>query len=186
MMAKDPEERYQEPIEVAEALAEWADQPIDPPPAKEMPGLCPLVLALTGHSVDRSGSSVPLGRVLFGPGRCGCRGGSSGRTPMGPTGSSVRTAASGLVTRDGSNPGRPRAAPSKGPISTARTAAANTAPIPGRSRVPADEPPEPAADPASVVIVSHRRTALFVSLALVAGVLFSGGAFIMYLTFAGR
>src|SRR5262245_8542092 len=34
MMSKEPRERYQEPIEVAEALAEWADQPIEPPPAR--------------------------------------------------------------------------------------------------------------------------------------------------------
>ena len=82
MMAKDPAERYQEPIEVAEALSEWADLPIDPPPAKEMPGLCPLVLTLTGHSLDKlngSASAVPLGRAIFGPGRSALRGGSSGR-----------------------------------------------------------------------------------------------------------
>src|SRR6185312_5207454 len=56
MMAKDPAERFQEPIEVAEALADWADLPIEPPPPKEMPGLCPLVLSLTGHSADKVGS----------------------------------------------------------------------------------------------------------------------------------
>src|SRR4051812_4538633 len=80
MMAKEPEDRFQEPIDVADALAEWADLPIDPPPAKEMPGLCPLVLSLTGHSMDKAGgtgSSVPLGRALFGPGRGAMRGGGS-------------------------------------------------------------------------------------------------------------
>jgi len=82
MMAKDPADRYQEPIDVAEALSEWADLPIEPPPAKEMPGLCPLVLTLTGHSLDKlngSSSAVPLGRAIFGPGRSALRGGSSGR-----------------------------------------------------------------------------------------------------------
>ena len=48
MMAKDPADRYQEPIEVAEALAEWADLPITPPPEREMPMHCPLVQALAG------------------------------------------------------------------------------------------------------------------------------------------
>src|SRR4051812_2886493 len=38
MLAKDPGERFQNPIEVADALAEWAERPIDPPPAREMPG----------------------------------------------------------------------------------------------------------------------------------------------------
>jgi len=37
MMAKDPADRYQEPIEVAEALSDWADCDRGPP-AKECPG----------------------------------------------------------------------------------------------------------------------------------------------------
>lgn len=88
MMAKEPEDRFQEPIEVAEALAEWADLPIDAPPAKEMPGHCPLVLSLTGHSVDRmngSSMSVPLGKAIFGPGRSTMRmSGSSTRSALRP------------------------------------------------------------------------------------------------------
>src|SRR5439155_10905558 len=69
MMSKNQGDRYQEPIEVAEALAEWTEQPIAPPPDREMPTLCPLVQALAGPSSDRSGSNPPLARVLFGPGR---------------------------------------------------------------------------------------------------------------------
>ncbi|MBX9584171.1 MAG: serine/threonine protein kinase, partial [Gemmataceae bacterium] len=82
MMAKDPEVRYQEPAEVADALAEWAEVPIDPPPAREMPGLCPLVLSLTVRALEKVGSGTtpaPLSRVLFGSGRGGGRPGSSGR-----------------------------------------------------------------------------------------------------------
>ena len=52
-MAKDPADRYQEPIEVADALAEWADQPIDPPPAREMPG--------TAHWCCRSRGTASTG-----------------------------------------------------------------------------------------------------------------------------
>jgi serine/threonine protein kinase len=37
MMAKAPEDRYQTPGEVAEALAPWAQTPIPPPPPEEMP-----------------------------------------------------------------------------------------------------------------------------------------------------
>ena len=41
MMAKDPAERYQTPIEVAEALLPWTQTAIGPPPEEEMPPLCP-------------------------------------------------------------------------------------------------------------------------------------------------
>jgi serine/threonine protein kinase len=37
MMAKSPEDRYQSPAEVYEALAEWTQVPIPPPPEEEMP-----------------------------------------------------------------------------------------------------------------------------------------------------
>lgn len=41
MMAKDPKDRYQTPQEVVDALEVWTQQPIDPPPADEMPRLSP-------------------------------------------------------------------------------------------------------------------------------------------------
>lgn len=56
MMAKDPAERYQTPLEVAQALAAWTADPIPPPPAREMPehsagfyklGLSPMTSALS-------------------------------------------------------------------------------------------------------------------------------------------
>ena len=37
MMAKDPNERYQTPAEVEQALTAWTETPISPPPAREMP-----------------------------------------------------------------------------------------------------------------------------------------------------
>jgi serine/threonine protein kinase len=39
MIAKDPGQRYQSPLEVAEALASWTQTPIPPPPDEEMPQL---------------------------------------------------------------------------------------------------------------------------------------------------
>jgi serine/threonine protein kinase len=39
MLAKDPAQRFQEPIEVFEALAAWTATPIPPPPEEEMPKL---------------------------------------------------------------------------------------------------------------------------------------------------
>ncbi|HEV3436033.1 MAG TPA: serine/threonine-protein kinase [Gemmata sp.] len=68
MMAKMPSDRYQDPIEVADALSEWADLPITAPPSREMPFHCPLVQELAGPSSGGSGSSSPLARALFGPG----------------------------------------------------------------------------------------------------------------------
>jgi serine/threonine protein kinase len=41
MMAKDPAQRPQTPLEVAEALAPYTQAPIGPPPEEEMPRLCP-------------------------------------------------------------------------------------------------------------------------------------------------
>ena len=38
MMAKNPQDRYQVPLEVVEALSPWTGTPIAPPPADEMPG----------------------------------------------------------------------------------------------------------------------------------------------------
>ncbi len=58
MMRKNPAERYQTPAELYEALAPWAEVPVPPPPAHEMPDLCPAVLALTGHAADKARAST--------------------------------------------------------------------------------------------------------------------------------
>ncbi len=39
MMAKEPDQRFQNPKELAEALAPWVETPIGPPPDREMPQL---------------------------------------------------------------------------------------------------------------------------------------------------
>jgi len=176
MMAKESVDRYQEPIEVAEALAAWADQEVGLPPTKEMPGLCPLVLSLTGHSVDKSGSQVPLARALFGPGRSVFRGGSgSSIRALGPGGSKagMETARpAGTKT----TPGRPAGAtpPGKrhaaggGPVSTARTTAAATAPIPVKPEPPLaieDDPPAEEIGTGLTMALPPRRTRTFILLA---------------------
>jgi serine/threonine protein kinase len=56
MMAKDPAQRYQTPAEVAEALSPWTQQPIPPPPEKEMPRLSPAAM----------GAGEPSGSGLHG------------------------------------------------------------------------------------------------------------------------
>ena len=174
MMAKREEDRYQEPIEVADALAEWADLPVGSPPAKEMPGLCPLVLSLTGHSVDKagaSGTSLPLGRALFGPGRGALRAsGSSARNQPAPAVGTAR-GGSGSSARNG----KPRG----GPISTARNATANTAPVrprPPAAARPNGKDPSGTADYLPVSTPPQRsRTRLSVAAGVAAGVVMAAG-----------
>jgi serine/threonine protein kinase len=137
MMAKHPKDRYQEPIEVAEALAEWAEEPVPPPAAREMPIHCPLVQSLAAPNMSASGASLPLARVLFGSGR-GALARSSGSN------SSVRTTTragavgtnappggsngSGEAPKYTGRNGRSRV----GTESTGRGLSAPTAPIPTR------------------------------------------------------
>src|SRR5262249_9639176 len=77
MLAKDPEDRYQEPIAVAGPPAEWADPPIIPPPAREMPVHCPLVQALAAPLTTTPGPNPPLAKAIFGSGRGGAMSGAS-------------------------------------------------------------------------------------------------------------
>jgi len=172
MLAKNADDRYQSPIEVAEALAEWADIACDPPPTKEMPGLCPLVLALTGHAVDKAagtGASVPLGRALFGPGRSALRGGSSGRMPTG--GSGRLAPSSGRVGVAGkSSPRNPLPVASK---STARNAAVATAPLRQRSApLPVAEPEDESTTDYGMAPQASSRRGIYVTLAVAVGVVF--------------
>ena len=77
MMAKDPDQRFQTPGEVADALADLIEAPIEPPPEAEMPRLCPAALQAGTPAPTRTVSarqtvarSVPTrpsdhGRVLM-------------------------------------------------------------------------------------------------------------------------
>jgi eukaryotic-like serine/threonine-protein kinase len=95
MMKKDPNERYQTPLEVAEALAPWTSDAIAPPPDHEMPDLCPAVLMLMGHA-DRVRASVMANRaVATATGYRSLGGSSSSRYrhnggPLTPNGPNVR------------------------------------------------------------------------------------------------
>jgi eukaryotic-like serine/threonine-protein kinase len=57
MMAKRPEDRYQSPLAVADALAPWTRNTIPPPPDREMPHLS---LAAMGSGSTGSGSDSAL------------------------------------------------------------------------------------------------------------------------------
>jgi len=137
MMAKNPRDRYQEPMEVAEALAEWAEQPVPPPSAREMPIHCPLVQSLaTPPSLTGSGASLPLARVLFGSGRGAMArsgaGNSSVRNAEAGKASSVGTNTPPSLTGSGENPrfnGRNGRSRTAGSVPTERASAARTEPL---------------------------------------------------------
>jgi serine/threonine protein kinase len=79
MMRKNPTDRYQTPAELYDALAPWGGLNLPPPPAYEMPDLCPAVLSLTGHAGDKARSSSARLSVGTGSGLHLARGpGSSG------------------------------------------------------------------------------------------------------------
>jgi serine/threonine protein kinase len=65
MMAKEPEQRYQTPREVADALAALIKAPVPMPPAEEMPRLCPAALAAGNNNstrtvAERASASRPI------------------------------------------------------------------------------------------------------------------------------
>ena len=111
MMHKDPEERYQTPEELHEALLRVVEETPVAPPAAEMPDLCPMVLALMGHTGDRvrtgaarivAGSRAGQGGQTGGPGssviRSRQQGSSSGREVTLGSGSSVKYSQSQVPT----------------------------------------------------------------------------------------
>jgi serine/threonine protein kinase len=59
MMAKDPNQRYSTPVEVAEALSLWTQIAIGPPPEKEMPRLSPAAGGTSAPSEAAPGSGAP-------------------------------------------------------------------------------------------------------------------------------
>jgi serine/threonine protein kinase len=60
MMAKNPNDRFQTPQEVADILEPWAQTPIPPPPEVEMPQLSPAAMRnLTGSSESTTATKTP-------------------------------------------------------------------------------------------------------------------------------
>ncbi len=59
MMAKDPNQRYQTPREVAEALTPWTQQAIAPPSETEMPRLCLAATGAVSGDASLAGVSPP-------------------------------------------------------------------------------------------------------------------------------
>jgi serine/threonine protein kinase len=192
MMTKDARARYQEPMEVAEALAEWAGAAVGPPPEREMPALCPLVQALAAPSADRSGTQTPLSRALFAPGRgVFGRGGAGSSANVRARAAAAASSESKITESNDAFPmpapkSDPRPRPPKAPISTARTSSAQTAPVPsaGGSSAKAAPKPRPAPRPADgappAPEAPRRRVWPFVLAGVGTVVLFIGAAGVAY------
>jgi eukaryotic-like serine/threonine-protein kinase len=70
MMAKDPKDRYQTPQEVVDALEVWTQQPIDPPPADEMPRLSPAAteaMFATAKTAQPAPAAAPVAPAAVSP-----------------------------------------------------------------------------------------------------------------------
>jgi serine/threonine protein kinase len=184
MMAKNPAERYREPIEVAEALAQWADLPLTPPPEREMPMHCPLVRSLAGPVASASGA--PLARVLFGPGRGVFARTGLGGLSNGDSATNVGTGSSPSIVSfgTGSNPSYPVGSIGAGPISTGRAAASPTTPMtkPGQSGSGDATPLASSSSPHGAA--PHSRTTLYIIIAVLLALLFAVGAIAAY--YVGR
>jgi hypothetical protein len=99
MLAKDPADRFQEPIDVFEALAPWTAEQIPPPPEDEMPKLC-RAAAGTG---DGSSGPVTAGGIAAAPSsRRGWTVGSGSPRPTRGSGTTRRVPSPG--PRSGSAP----------------------------------------------------------------------------------
>jgi serine/threonine protein kinase len=184
MMAKEPADRYQTPIEVAEALAEWADVPVTPPPPREMPLHCPLVQGLAGPTSPMSGA--PLARVLFGPGRAVFSRSASSTALGSPSavkaGSSSSPSTVSFGTSPGSNPSYPLGEEVTGPVSTARSSATPTTPIPPRPEHLTGS--HRSATGGQIDDPQQNRTTLYIIIAILLGLLFAVGAIAAY--YVGR
>jgi serine/threonine protein kinase len=67
MMAKDPGQRYQTPLAIAEALAPWTQSPIGPPPEAEMPKLSLAAVGVSPGETTQVTTSPPTGAVSPSP-----------------------------------------------------------------------------------------------------------------------
>ncbi len=153
MLAKSPAERFQLPVEVAEALEPWTQTPIPPPPEEEMPTLSP--------GAQRSGPGEPNPS-------------SSGATTRTPTSGIGATKRSTPSTRVSATPG-----PASGvnrrrekmDSAVARTAIQEEAPKPRRSGAQ----PLPATDPGIDLKAAPGRRSMLPWVIAAVAVLVAGG-----------
>lgn len=140
MMKKNPADRFQTPMDVATALAPWAEKYEGVPANFEMPDLCPAVTVLVGHSLgQKTGPNSGTGSAKFTLPRTRTIGDSKvGKSSSGVAIAMAMPAPPGSSTLDFRNP------PSADPNSTIpnATALSPTKPIP-RTPPPALQPLNP-------------------------------------------
>jgi serine/threonine protein kinase len=156
MMAKDPAQRPQAPLEVAEALAPFTQEPIGPPPDGEMPHLSPAALGLTASDPNSASVSVPpvssgSGAPSSGhrknwqvPTTPGSRPSSPGSTPTRPSAGSASSPTSPTTATPKPprpNPSGPSARVAATPVAAPKAAsqAKQRAPTPAPAPKPAPE-----------------------------------------------
>jgi serine/threonine protein kinase len=99
MLAKDAAERFQTPVEIADALTPWTAMPIDPPPADEMPKLSPAASRFgSAESTVVGPSSGGTGSSPSGTKRSWTVSGSSSPRPVRAPATGRRPSASGPLT----------------------------------------------------------------------------------------
>ena len=122
-MAKDPAQRYQTPIALAEALAPWTTTPIPPPPESEMPQLS---LAAMGGGPGGDASMVGAVRPPSGDPPSGTR--KPWQVPSGKTSATLSAQP-------------PAAAPAPAPPLNLRKSGTLPAAVPSPPPAPAAKPP---------------------------------------------
>jgi serine/threonine protein kinase len=140
MMAKDPAQRPQTPLEVADALEPWTQTPIGPPLEEEMPRLSPAALGLPGGSGEAPAMPQPA-PASSGPPSSSKRKNWQVASASGgskPSGSSPTQPAAPSPTAPA--PPTPPAKPSVKPPPPAASRAAPPAPRRDAGKVPASPP----------------------------------------------
>jgi eukaryotic-like serine/threonine-protein kinase len=138
MMAKEPEQRYQSPGEISEALAPWATGPLQPPTENEMPRLSPAVTgagtpgSLTGAPISNGPGSSVSKKTWQVTGAPGTGKSSSSSVIAGQTKATAQGPNAGPVPRAAVPPIPPSPAPTTRPGAVVNAPRPNVPPTPPR------------------------------------------------------
>src|SRR5262249_5436423 len=138
MMAKRPEQRYQIPNDVVEALEPWTRTPIPPPPESEMPHLSP---ALVNNTLERTPAPGQYETRASAPGSSGQLGAGAPPPPRsGPQTAALSSRAGSQKPPSSSSP-PPPSPPRSGPQSPAPARASAQGSHPARGSAQGTKPP---------------------------------------------
>jgi eukaryotic-like serine/threonine-protein kinase len=133
MMSKDPAQRYPTPQAVVDVLAPWTQQPIAPPPEKEMPHLSPAAMGVTGSGEMASlATPNPSQPVPGGP--------SSKRNWQVPTTQNPKPPANPRPPSDMAPPVAPAPSKQAAPVALPLRPSVSPSPAPARPRANGDLP----------------------------------------------